>query len=60
MDLGYDLASVNLIVFMAPKGLPDDIRARLSKEFAAVAKDEKIVELMQKRSLGDTCWSAMS
>jgi tripartite-type tricarboxylate transporter receptor subunit TctC len=54
LDLGFDLSSVNLIVFMAPKALPDDIRARLSKEFAAVAKDEKIVELMQKRSLGDT------
>jgi tripartite-type tricarboxylate transporter receptor subunit TctC len=54
LELGYDLASVNLIVFMAPKGLPQDIRAKLSDAFAAAAKDEKIVDLMEKRSLGKT------
>lgn len=54
LELGFDLASVNLIAFMAPKALPADIRGKLTAAFAAVAKDEKIVELMSKRSLGTT------
>jgi tripartite-type tricarboxylate transporter receptor subunit TctC len=54
LELGYDLASVNLIVFMAPKGLPQDIRTRLAEAFTATAKDAKITELMEKRSLGST------
>ncbi len=54
LELGHDLASVNLIVFMAPKGIPTDIRAKLTAAFAAAAKDEKIVDLMDKRTLGDT------
>ncbi len=53
LELGYDLASVNLILFMAPKSLPQDIRGKLVSAFAAAAKDEKIVELMDKRSLGN-------
>ena len=39
---------------MAPKGLPQDVRSKLSDAFAAAAKDEKIVDLMDKRSLGTT------
>jgi tripartite-type tricarboxylate transporter receptor subunit TctC len=54
LELGYDLASVNLIVFLAPKGLPVDIRGKLTEAFAATAKDPKVVELMDKRSLGQT------
>ena len=53
LELGYDIASVNLITFMAPKGLPADVRDKLNSAFAAAAKDEKIVDLMDKRNLGD-------
>ena len=53
LELGYDIASVNLILFMAPKGLPADVRDALLKAFAAAAKDEKVVDLMDKRNLGD-------
>jgi tripartite-type tricarboxylate transporter receptor subunit TctC len=53
LELGYDIASVNLILFMAPKGLPADVREALLKAFAAAAKDEKVVDLMSKRNLGD-------
>ena len=52
-ELGYDIASVNLILFMAPKGLPADVRDALLKAFEAAAKDPKVVELMDKRNLGD-------
>jgi tripartite-type tricarboxylate transporter receptor subunit TctC len=53
IELGYDIASVNLILFMAPKGLAPDVREKLISAFSAAAKDEKIVELMDKRNLGD-------
>lgn len=53
IELGYDLASVSLILFMAPKGLAPEVRDRLWSAFAAAAKDEKVVDLMSKRSLGD-------
>src|SRR5262245_56961773 len=53
LELGFDIASVNLVVFMAPKSLPADIRDKLTSAFAAAAKDEKIVDLMDKRNLGD-------
>jgi tripartite-type tricarboxylate transporter receptor subunit TctC len=53
LELGFDLASVNLILFMAPKGLPADVRDALLAAFANAAKDEKVVDLMDKRNLGD-------
>jgi tripartite-type tricarboxylate transporter receptor subunit TctC len=53
LELGYDVASVSLILFVAPKDLPADVRQKLWDAFAAAAKDEKIVELMDKRNLGD-------
>jgi len=33
--------------------LPDDVRDKLWSAFAAAAKDEKVVDLMSKRNLGD-------
>jgi tripartite-type tricarboxylate transporter receptor subunit TctC len=53
IELGYDLASISLILFMAPKGLPAELREKLWRAFADAAKDEKIVDLMSKRNLGD-------
>ena len=51
LELGYDIASVNL--FMAPKDLPADVRDKVLNAFATAAKDEKVVDLMDKRNLGD-------
>jgi tripartite-type tricarboxylate transporter receptor subunit TctC len=53
LELGYDIASVNLILFMAPKGLPADARDALLRAFTAAAGDEKVVDMMSKRHLGD-------
>ena len=50
-ELGYDLASVNLILFIAPKGLPAEIAGKLNAAFAAAANDPSILDLMEKRSL---------
>lgn len=50
-ELGYGLSSVNLILFVAPKGLPADVARTLNDAFAAAAADPSIVDLMEKRSL---------
>jgi tripartite-type tricarboxylate transporter receptor subunit TctC len=50
-ELGYGLSSVNLILFVAPKGLPADVSKTLNDAFAAAAADPAIVDLMEKRSL---------
>jgi tripartite-type tricarboxylate transporter receptor subunit TctC len=54
LELGFGLSSVNLILFQAPKNLPADIRDKLVSAFTAAAKDEKVVDLMKARSLGNT------
>src|SRR5690606_36452269 len=50
-ELGYDVSSVNLILFVAPKGLPADVASRLDASFAAAGKDPAILELLEKRSV---------
>lgn len=52
-ELGYGLSSVNLILFVAPKGLPADVSAKLNAAFAAAGADPAIVELMNARSLNN-------
>lgn len=52
-ELGYGLSSVNLILFVAPKGLPVDVSAKLNAAFAAAGADPAIVELMNARSLNN-------
>jgi tripartite-type tricarboxylate transporter receptor subunit TctC len=51
LELGYGVSSVNAILFVAPKGLPPDVKAKLEAAFAAAAADPAIVDLMAKRSL---------
>lgn len=43
---GFDVASWNVI--LAPKGLPDEIRATLSDAIVAAVKDPKLQEKMRK------------
>lgn len=50
-EIGYDVSSVNLILFVAPKGLPADVAAKLDAAFAAAGKDPAILELLEKRSV---------
>jgi tripartite-type tricarboxylate transporter receptor subunit TctC len=50
-ELGYGVSSVNLILFVAPKGLPADVAKTLYDAFSAAAADPSIVNLMEKRSL---------
>lgn len=50
-ELGYDVSSVNHILYIAPKGLPDDVKEKLTKAFATAAADKSVVDLMNQRSL---------
>lgn len=52
-ELGYDVSSVNLILYIAPKGLPADVKAKLTTAFAEAGADPTIVALMEKRSLNN-------
>ena len=53
MELGYGVSSVNLILYVAPKGLPADVTAKLTAAFAEAGKDPSTVALMEKRSLNN-------
>lgn len=50
-ELGYGVASVNLVLFIAPKGLPPAVAKKLDDAFATAGKDPSIVALMENRSL---------
>ncbi|MCB1494054.1 MAG: tripartite tricarboxylate transporter substrate binding protein, partial [Rhodobiaceae bacterium] len=38
MSLGYDISSVNMVIYVAPAGIPDDAKAKLVAAFEAAAK----------------------
>jgi tripartite-type tricarboxylate transporter receptor subunit TctC len=50
-ELGYNLSSINVVLFVAPKNLPADIAKTLTDAFAAANADPAIVALMDNRSL---------
>lgn len=51
LELGYGITSTSAILFVAPKGLPPEIKTKLETAFAAAAADPAIVDMMSKRSL---------
>ena len=50
-ELGYDVSSVNLILFAAPKSLPPAVTERLIAAFTAAGKDPAVLSLLEKRSV---------
>ncbi|MGR7997740.1 MULTISPECIES: Bug family tripartite tricarboxylate transporter substrate binding protein [unclassified Xanthobacter] len=52
-ELGYGISSVNLILFVAPKGVPADVAEKLYAAFAAAGTDPSVVALMEKRALAN-------
>lgn len=50
-ELGYGLASVNVVLFVAPKNLPADVAKTLTDAFAAANADPAIAALIENRSL---------
>lgn len=53
-ELGYGVSSVNMILFLVPKGIPADARAKLVKAFDAAGKSDTLLGVLAKRNMGDT------
>ncbi|HLT98196.1 MAG TPA: tripartite tricarboxylate transporter substrate binding protein [Burkholderiaceae bacterium] len=53
-ELGYDIASTNLIMFIAPKGLPADVEQKLTGAMEKVIRSETIADLLKRRSVNPT------
>lgn len=51
-DLGFDIASVNLIVYFAPKGIPEEARAALISAFETATESEALQDVLAKRNMG--------
>lgn len=51
-SLGYDMSSVNMVIYAAPAGLPDDVKAKLVEAFEAASKSEKVLEILAGRNMG--------
>lgn len=50
-ELGYDVSSVNLVMFVAPKNLPEAIHTKLSQAFDEAGRDPAVLELLKRRSV---------
>ncbi|WP_420177488.1 tripartite tricarboxylate transporter substrate binding protein [Kerstersia gyiorum] len=50
-EQGYDVSSVNLVMFVAPKGLPADIQAKLTAAFDAAGRNPNVLALLKRRSV---------
>lgn len=50
-EQGYDVSSVNLVMFVAPKNLPEDIHEKLTAAFDAAGNDPSVLELLKRRSV---------
>lgn len=53
-ELGYDTSSVNMILYLAPKGIPAAARDKLVAAFKAAGKSEKLLAVLKKRNMGST------
>ncbi|MDP4796869.1 MAG: tripartite tricarboxylate transporter substrate binding protein [Rhodospirillales bacterium] len=52
-ELGYDASSVNMILFLTPKGLPAAVKAKLVAAFKAAATDKTLLDVLAKRNMGN-------
>lgn len=52
-ELGYDVSSVNMILFLAPKGIPAEAKSKLIAAFTAASKDADLLAILAKRNMGD-------
>lgn len=51
-SLGYDVSSVNMVLFLAPAGLPQEARSKLVEAFEAASTSPKLLELLATRNMG--------
>jgi tripartite-type tricarboxylate transporter receptor subunit TctC len=52
-ELGYDASSVNMILFLVPKGIPAAAKAKLVDAFTAAGKDDALLGVLKKRNMGN-------
>jgi tripartite-type tricarboxylate transporter receptor subunit TctC len=50
--LGYDVSSVNMVLYIAPKGLPAEAKAKLVSAFKAASTAKAVRALLAKRNMG--------
>ena len=51
-SLGYDIASVNMVIFVAPAGIPDEAKTKLVAAFNEAAKSKAVLDILAKRNMG--------
>jgi len=50
--LGYDISSVNMVIYLAPAGLPAEVKAKLVAAFEKAAKSQAVLDILAKRNMG--------
>lgn len=50
--LGYDISSVNMVLYLAPAGIPADVKEKLVKAFKAASTAPAVQALLAKRNMG--------
>lgn len=51
-SLGYDISSVNMVVYVAPAGLSDEVKSALVDAFKAAAESETVLDILAGRNMG--------
>lgn len=51
-SLGYDISSVNMVIYVAPAGIPDEAKEKLVAAFTEAAKAQPVLDLLAKRNMG--------
>jgi len=51
-SLGYDMSSVNMVIYAAPAGIPDEAKEKLVAAFVEAAKSPAVLDLLAKRNMG--------
>ncbi len=51
-SLGYDISSVNMVIYVAPAGISDEAKAALVAAFEAASTSEPVLELLATRNMG--------
>jgi len=51
-SLGYDISSVNMVIYAAPAGIPAEAKAKLVAAFEAAAQSQAVLDVLAKRNMG--------
>lgn len=51
-SLGYDVSNVNMVIFVAPAGIPSEAKDALVAAFSEAAKSPTVLDVLAKRNMG--------